>query len=66
MTPTRRLTVTIEITATPKINWHLENGSIEPTKGYVLTFPDKHIAWVDERGYEELYLANSPTGLLAK
>jgi hypothetical protein len=66
MTPTRKLTVTLEITALPKVTWHLENGSIESTQGYVLTFPDKHMTWVDERDYEEYYLANSPTGLITK
>jgi hypothetical protein len=66
MTPLRKFTVTIEVSATPKIAWHLENGALEPTKGYILTFPDQHTAWVDERAYEEHYLANSPTGLITK
>jgi hypothetical protein len=59
----RRLTVTLEITAIPE---HSENDSWERTLGYRIRFPDRHTVWVDERDFEELYLRNSPTGLLSK
>jgi hypothetical protein len=62
----RRLTVTIEITAIPEQSWTLENDSWERTLGYRIRFPDRHTVWVDERDFEELYLRNSPTGLLSK
>jgi hypothetical protein len=62
----RKLTVTLEITAIPQQSWYLQNDSWERTAGYRLHFPDKHTTWVDERDYEELYLRNSPTGLLDK
>ena len=63
---TRQITVTLEVIAVPQQNWQLENGSIEPTQGYRVQFPDGHSHWVDERDYEDYYLRNSPTGLLAK
>ena len=62
----RKMTVTLEIEAIPKTDWNLDCGSIEPTPGYIIIFPDKHTLWVDEKDFARYYLAASPSGVLDK